>query len=101
MKSIESLASLRGPNIQYLDLVPMEINNIGRLFLSRSEDHTMDPANPADNGIANVEHTREKRQNDTDVEEETIMDESACEQRTLYAETVDERGTLLSCVKQK
>ena len=29
------------------------------------------------------------------------MDESAREQRMLYAETVDERDTLLSCVKQK
>ena len=101
VKSIESLASLRGTNTKDLDLVPMETNNVGRHVLSRSEDHTRDPANPADNGIVNVEHTREKRQNATDVEEETTMDESAREQRTLYAETVDGRDTLLSCVKQK
>ena len=76
----------------------MQINNVGRHVLSRSEDHTRDPA---DNGINNVEHTREKQQNATDVEEETTMDKSARKQRTLYAETVDGRDTLLSCVKQK
>ena len=101
VKSIESLASLRGTNTQDLDLEPKQINYVGRHVLSRSEDHTRDPANPADNGIVNVEHTREKRQNATGVEEETTMDESACEQRTLYAETADGRDTLLSCVKQK
>ena len=101
VKSIESLASLRGTNTQDLDLEPIQINYVGRHVLSRSEDHTRDPANPADNVIANVEHTREKRQNATDVEEETTMDESAHEQRMLYAETADGRDTLLSCVKQK
>ena len=101
VKSIESLASLRGTNTQDLDLKPIQITYVERHVLSRSEDHTRDPANPTDNGIANVEHTRGKRQNATDVEEETTMDESAYEQRMLYAETVDGRDTLLSCVKQK
>ena len=101
VKSIESLASLGGTTTQDLDLVSMEINNVGRHVLSHSEDHTRDPANQADNRIANVEHTREKRQNATDVEEETTMDASACKQRMLYAETADGRDTLLSCVKQK
>ena len=101
VKSIESLASLRGTNTHDLDLEPIQINFVGRRVLSRSEDHTRDPANPADNGIVNVEHTREKRQNATHVEEETTMDESAREQRMLYAETVAGRDTLLSCVKQK
>ena len=77
VKSIESLTSLRGTNTQDLDLLPMQINNEGRHVLSRSEDNTRDPANPADNGIANVEHTREKRQNATDVQKETTMDESS------------------------
>ena len=102
VKSIESLASLRGTNTQDLDLNPIQINYVGRHVLSRSDDHSRDPANPTDNGIANkVEHTQEKRQNATDVEEETTMDENAREQRTLYAETADGRDTLLSCVKQK
>ena len=77
VKSIESLTSLRGTNTQDLDLVPMQINNVGRHVFSRSEDNTRDPANPADNGIANVEHTREKWQNATDVQKETTMDENS------------------------
>ena len=75
VKSIESLASLRGTNTQDLDLVPMQINNVGRHVFSRSEDNTRDPANAADNGISNVKHTRENQQNATDVEKETTMDE--------------------------
>ena len=101
VKSIESLASLRGTNTQDLHLVAMQINNVGRHVLSRLEDHTRDSANPADNGIANVEQTQDKRQNATDVEEETTMEESARKQRTLYTETAEGRDTLLSCVKQK
>ena len=70
MKSIESLASLRGTNTQDLDLVPMQINNVGCHVLSRSEVHTL---NRADNTIKNVQHTREKRQSATDLEDETTM----------------------------
>ena len=101
VKSTESLAILRGTNTQDPDLVPTQMNNEGRHVLGGSEVHTRDPANPADQGIANVEHTREKRQNATNVEEETTMDESVRKQRTLNADTVDGRDTLLSCVKQK
>ena len=101
VKSIESITSLRGTNTQYLDFAPMQINNVGSHVLSLSEDHTRDPANPADNRITNVEHTREKWQSATDVEEETTMDQNAHEQRTLYAETAEGRDTLLLCVKQK
>ena len=72
VKSIESLASLRGTNTQDLDLVPMQTNNVGRHVFSHSEDNTRDPAN----GIANVKHTQENQQNATDVEKETTMDEN-------------------------